>query len=129
MGLPSPLGECLDSYYLGYFKVVSQMTTLQDKLEQILKEFLDAMDYALEAPEEQADDKDWFDRPYKEATQAILTALEAWVTSAKPEKSHVTARYSTSEVDRLAFDLAFDSGVDQYHTKLIASLNSNKGEK
>lgn len=52
------------------------MNELNNKIREVLKEFLDATDYALEAPEEQADDADWFDRPYNEATQAIQALIE-----------------------------------------------------
>ena len=39
------------------------MTNVRD----ILTDFLDETDYVLEAPIEQGNDKDWFDRPYVQA--------------------------------------------------------------
>ena len=56
--------------------MTKQDANLDEQLEEILREFLDATDYALEAPEERADDADWFDRPYKEATQAIKQLIK-----------------------------------------------------
>lgn len=45
------------------------------EIREILKDFLDETDYVLEAPIEQADDTDWYDRPYKQATQAIQNLI------------------------------------------------------
>lgn len=51
------------------------MTDIDTQIESLLKEFLDAVDYTLEAPIEQADDAEFFDRPFKQATKAIKALL------------------------------------------------------
>ena len=102
------------------------MTPLQDKLDEILAKL---SQYNL-------GDDPITDEPFtaeetmaiypelKEATQAILTALEAWVTSAMPEKRKI------GQHERPLGDAQnWNEALDQYHTNLIDSLKSDKGEK
>ena len=66
----------------------STFTTQPDhtnELDEILKEFLDETDYVLEAPIEQADDKDWFVRPYKQAKAQIQDYIDKLCNEARIE--------------------------------------------
>ena len=82
---------------------VSPPTTLQDKLDEILRSY--GVDHINDTAEE-------------EATQAILTDLEAWVTSAMPEKRE--EKLYTTTVVRTGRE--WNEALDQYHTKLMEGL-------
>lgn len=47
-----------------------------------------------------------------------IAAIKQLIRECQPGPSHITYQYSTFEVDRFAYDFAFDSGVEAYAKNL-----------
>ena len=91
----------------------SPSPTLQDKLDEILELYKRQI-----LKEENGQFVNYERLNKKEATQAILTALEAWVTSAMPEKREEKLYATTVALTGREWNEA----LDQYHTKLMEGL-------
>ena len=103
------------------------MTTLQDKLDEILELYKRQV-----LKEENGQFVNYEKLNKKEATQAILTALEAYVQTAerKARIDEIGRRIGGENWTQEEVDFAIQIGMlSQNEIERLASLRSNKGEK
>lgn len=55
------------------------------------------------------------------ATDVIQLFIDT-IEKAKPKNSKISSKYSTSVVDRIAFDSAFDIGAETYYQSLLKEI-------
>ena len=104
----------------GKHYVFNSLTPLQDKLDEILDKdvvinFREGSVPSIRGGTLEAKCK-------RNLKKLIITAIEAWVTSARPEKREEKLYGRTAALT----GREWNEVLDEYHANLIASLNSDK---